>query len=72
MTKAETRTEIERVHHRLMDIRDSSPIRRGFITREREYLKVYKIAYRTCTLGDFQGAVERLRLFLQATPQEPE
>lgn len=63
MNKAQKR--IETIHHRLMDIRDSTPTRRGFITADKNYARVYLHAYKTGNLTEFYAAVEKFRHFLQ-------
>lgn len=57
--------KIERIHQRLMDIRDSTPSRRGHVTAEREYTRVYMRSYRISRLSDFYAAAEKYRHFLQ-------
>lgn len=63
MTRAQKR--IEEIHQRLMDIRDSTPMRRGSVVREQEYVGVYRKAYKESRLSDFYAAAERYRHFLQ-------
>jgi hypothetical protein len=63
MTKQQKR--IETIHHKLMDLRDSKPWRRGSTTRERDYVAVYLRAYKKSRVGEFYGAAERYRHFLQ-------
>lgn len=67
-TKAQRR--IESVHQRLMDIRDSTPYRRGHVTAEREYTRVYLRAYKQSRLSEFYGAAEKYRHFLQDRPRK--
>lgn len=63
MTKAQKK--IEYFHDKLMDIRDATPIRRGFASRNRKYELVYRKAYKESRLTDFYMEAERFRLFLQ-------
>jgi hypothetical protein len=56
---------IELIHNKLMNLRDSTPWRRGSMTREREYVAVYLRAYKQSRLREFYAAAERYRYFLQ-------
>ena len=61
----QTQKKIERIHQKLMDIRDSTPSRHGSITREKEYIAAYMRAYKTSRLSEFYAAAEKYRHFLE-------
>ena len=65
MGATRTQQKIERIHQRLMDLRDSTPSRRGHIVAGKKYVAVYLKAYNTNHLTEFYAAAERYRHFLQ-------